>query len=97
MKLSNWCSQILGVVLTEDEAEVFLAAAFVLLPASLHADLATLEHTPAIHQALRDLFARSGQAPLAPTAMPEHPLSPGIFGTWAQQLLAVLIPARRRP
>jgi hypothetical protein len=90
--------RLAGIDLHREAAGVFVAAAAVLLPR----DLGLAECVrggaspgPALLSALRALWTRTGMPAPAPTPMPLHPLSPGVFGVQWRRLRAALSQALR--
>jgi hypothetical protein len=79
-----------------DQAAVLLAAVRVLLPPEHDQDLPASGSEPEqLSAAWPALWLRTGQAPLAPTLMPEQPLAPGLIGLFWRRWRAALTLAPR--
>lgn len=86
---AGWLAQA-GLRLGRDEAQLFLAAAQVLLSPAVDLRAAVLRGeppTPAEREAVQALWRLSGAPPLAPTAMPLQPMAPGLVGQLWRRLL----------
>jgi len=96
---ADWCAEALGEeALSPDEGALFLAAALVLLPPELELSAHLRRSAPApepLRAALRSLWLRTGRGPTAPSAMPEHPLAPGLLTLLWRRLRLTPGPALR--
>lgn len=84
------------IQLSEDQRAVLLAAARVLLPSELDQHLPDSGPVPeSLLAAIQALWLRTGQAPAAPTSMPQQPLAPGLIGIFWRRIRTALALAPR--